>query len=137
MEFVDTDSVADSKDSRVNPSLAPDPAAPAPVKAFSRAGWLRQITQLMPWAVWTWLGGVMLLALWRLGGWIQIGRWMRQGVSPLPPQWTAVMHHLIKASGIRRPVRFLASLKVAVPVTAGWLRPVFCPFIIRDGATLP
>ncbi|HWB06197.1 MAG TPA: penicillin-binding transpeptidase domain-containing protein [Verrucomicrobiales bacterium] len=98
--------------------------ASTPLAAFSRAGLTRQIVRLIPWSVWAWLGGVTLLSLWRLGGWIQIGRWMRYGVSPVPPRWSVALNDLVRQTGLRRPVRLIASLKVAVPVTAGWLRPV-------------
>ncbi|HEX2750652.1 MAG TPA: M56 family metallopeptidase, partial [Verrucomicrobiales bacterium] len=125
MEFEESDSDSGApKDSRINPAVETAATSSVPAGASHEAGWTRQMTSLMPWGVWVWLGGVTLLALWRLGGWMQIGRWMRHGVNPAPLRWTAVLHKLVRESGLRRPVRLMASLKVAVPVTAGWLRPV-------------
>lgn len=96
----------------------------SPVIAANPAGIRDKFVRLMPWGVWAWMGGVALLALWRIGGLLLIGRWVRHGAAPVPPKWTAVLRELARRIHLNRPVRLIASLKVAVPVTAGWLRPV-------------
>ncbi len=123
-EPMDIDSEAGEMRTRILPAETSASQSPAVVSLFSRKGMRQQFTRLMPWGVWVWLAGVTLLALWRLGGWLLIGRWVRHGLHPVPPRWSAALTDLVRETGLRRPVRLLASLKVAVPVTAGWLRPV-------------
>ncbi len=109
------------------PVVAGVPGSAAHAEAGSLFTWtkVRQVvSRHLPVAVWCWLGGVCLLGLWRFGGWCLLGRWTRRGVSPVPAGLAAAFLDLAKRCGVRRPVRLLASVRVAVPLTAGWLRPV-------------
>ncbi len=60
----------------------------------------------------------------RLGfGLVGIQRLVASG-APLGAEWMARFERLRARAGVSRPVRFLASLRVDVPLTVGWLRPV-------------
>ncbi|MCC7261926.1 MAG: M48 family metalloprotease [Candidatus Latescibacteria bacterium] len=76
------------------------------------------------WAVVIWVAGVLLLSLWRTGGWAYTWYLRTRETSPVAPRWQACLVSLAHRSGVRRTVRLLESLRVGAPVVIGWLRPV-------------
>lgn len=77
-----------------------------------------------PWAVGSWIAGVVLLALWRLGGWLYLGRLCRRETRVPEAELVARFGRLAARLGVRRGVRLLESARVEVPSVVGWLRPV-------------
>lgn len=98
---------------------------PAPPGAVS---WPRQlrgaIQPALPWAILAWLSGVTLMSVWHFGGWLAVRRMKRLGTRPVEPAIQEVFARLLQRLRIRQPVRLLESVRVAVPLVLGWLRPV-------------
>ena len=78
----------------------------------------------LPWLVGGWLAGTLLIALWHLGGWWQVGRFHRVGDAGSARRgqtnsfWSAAT---IRPAG---PGEAAGFRRVAVPTLIGWLRPV-------------
>jgi len=104
------------------------PSSPAARGQAAPAPWHRQLECLLrpalPWATIVWLAGVLAMSFWHVGGWLQVWRLRRFGTRPAGSAIQATFDELIQRLHIRRPVGLLESLRVAVPVVAGWLRPV-------------
>jgi beta-lactamase regulating signal transducer with metallopeptidase domain len=77
-----------------------------------------------PWAVRFWVAGVVLLSLWRLGGWFSLGRLYRRETRMPEAATVARFEGLAGRLGVGRGVRLLESAWVEVPSVVGWLRPV-------------
>ena len=77
----------------------------------------------IPWLVAGWTGGVALLSLWHLGGFVVLRRFKRCGTAP-PANWSARVCELARDLRIRRPVRLLECRCVTGPAVVGWLRPI-------------
>ena len=113
------------------PGLARDPGAvraTPPAVQPAAVSWPRQlrgaIQPTLPWAILAWLSGVTLMSVWHLGGWLAVRRMKRLGTRPVAPAILEVLARLLPRLRIRRPVRLLESVRVAVPLVLGWLRPV-------------
>jgi formylglycine-generating enzyme required for sulfatase activity/beta-lactamase regulating signal transducer with metallopeptidase domain len=78
----------------------------------------------LPWLVGGWLAGALVLALWHLGGWWQLGRLRRVGAREAPDTAQQMLADLLRRFAVRAPVKLLVSARVAVPTLIGWLRPV-------------
>jgi len=76
------------------------------------------------WMVLLWLSGIGALSLRALGGWIVVEALRRRDTEVLPAELMERCRSLQKQLQVIRPVRFLKSLRVSVPVVVGWLRPV-------------
>lgn len=70
-----------------------------------------------------WFIGLMGFSAYRLGGWVCLRRLIGRG-TVLEGSWACTLRRLGDELGIRRPVRLLQSAQIAVPVVAGWIRPV-------------
>jgi beta-lactamase regulating signal transducer with metallopeptidase domain/protocatechuate 3,4-dioxygenase beta subunit len=77
----------------------------------------------LPWISFAWLGGVVILSLRNLGGWIGAHKLRRTGTRPESGVFSKLAQDLIARLKIGRPVRLLQSALVEVPVVIGWLRP--------------
>jgi beta-lactamase regulating signal transducer with metallopeptidase domain len=99
---------------------ADPPALPAPAWRVSGAEW----EQVLPWLVAAWLCGVAVFSVRLMGGWRLTARLRTVGVKPAPREWQQALDGLIRRMRVCAPVRLLISSRVAVPVVAGWLRPV-------------
>lgn len=90
--------------------------------------WLQRVGDLLrpflPWAVVAWLVGVTGMSLWHLGGWLEVRRLKHSGTRPTDSTIRDAFGRLLQRLRVRRCVRLLESVRVAVPVVAGWLRPV-------------
>jgi beta-lactamase regulating signal transducer with metallopeptidase domain len=95
--------------------LAPDRQAPGYVQfAFGPA---------LPLLGAVWILGVCGVSVYRLGGWLYLHR-MLNHASVVASPWPRVLLRLCQRLEISRPVRLLQSSYTAVPLVAGWLRPV-------------
>ncbi len=92
------------------------------------ASWKQRAAGLLepalPYAVLGWLIGVVLLAVWHLGGWAQLQRLKRRIVNEAHSPLTGRVSELADSLGVKRAVRLLESAFVQVPTVVGWLRPV-------------
>ncbi|MCC6462913.1 MAG: hypothetical protein IT260_20765 [Saprospiraceae bacterium] len=119
--------------------LAPVPAAllPAlqPVLSDGSLAWPQEVT---PWYAriplayeawaglvgWLWCLAVLVLGLRLLGGYQLSKRLRKHGVRPVPADWQARCTDWATRLGIRKPVRWLESSRVAEPLTLGFWKPV-------------
>jgi len=92
------------------------------------AGLFRQIIEgLAPWLPWislAWLGGVILVSVRHLGGWVGVQRLRRVGTTKVGPDLSDRARQLMDRMKISRPVRILQSSLAELPIVVGWLRPV-------------
>jgi beta-lactamase regulating signal transducer with metallopeptidase domain len=70
-----------------------------------------------------WVIGVMGFSVYRLGGWVVLRCLISRG-TVLDGCWPRTLRRLADKLGIRRPVRLLQSAQIAVPMVAGWVRPI-------------
>lgn len=71
-----------------------------------------------------WILGVLLLSIWRLGGWLAAQRLKVLGVQPAGPTLAAAFDRVRTRLGLARPGRVLQSVLARTPMVIGWLRPV-------------
>ncbi len=84
----------------------------------------RMVRPAAPWVVGAWLVGIVLLSLWRVGGWLYLRRLCHRGTVPASEDVRAILDRLRDRLGIRCAVRLLESAWVRVPAVVGWIRPV-------------
>jgi beta-lactamase regulating signal transducer with metallopeptidase domain len=82
------------------------------------------ISRLLPGVAITWLGGVLALSLWNLGGWVGVRRLRIAGATPADAQWQATGRALLARMNIRKSVDILESTVASIPIVIGWLKPV-------------
>ncbi|MEZ5303594.1 MAG: M56 family metallopeptidase, partial [Verrucomicrobiales bacterium] len=83
-----------------------------------------RIRPALPWVVGVWALGVALLSARLLSGWLCLRRWRASGKEIADPVWRARFAALGERMRLSRPVRLLASASAAVPMVAGWIKPV-------------
>jgi len=76
------------------------------------------------WLVGLWLAGIALLCLRALGGWWLAESWRRHGTHALPDDLALRCRAMQQRLALTRPVRFLLSQRVRVPMVVGWFKPV-------------
>jgi beta-lactamase regulating signal transducer with metallopeptidase domain len=108
-------------------SSLPTITAPLRWEPHGRAsGALRRVAsvvdRLLPALVAGWLVGVILLSVRLLGGWVAVQRLPRRGCRPISGPLAERAAELASRLGVRRPVRFLESSTVTVPIVLGWVR---------------
>jgi len=81
------------------------------------------LREFLPWLVGAWMCGVVGIALRSLWHWRRLARLVGHAAIPLP-QWEEKLAQMSRRFGLRRPVRLLASAKVATPMLIGWIKPV-------------
>jgi len=116
--------------SEATPPPAP-PAQPAPTvqdEQTAAVSWPQQvqgaIQPVLPWAVLVWLAGAIMMSVWHFGGWLHVRRMRCRGTRPAGAVMQETFARMLQRLGVHRPVRLLESMRVAVPVVVGWLRPV-------------
>lgn len=78
----------------------------------------------LPVVVLIWTGGVLVLALRLLGGWLRVER-IRRRATPLPAQpWPETVRRMADRLGVTRRMRLVESALVDVPAVIGHLKPV-------------
>lgn len=99
--------------------LPTDSAEPVPEFPTLHA----RLAALAPWFVPPWLAGMLLLALWQLGGYYCTRRWITTA-KPIEAEFlTGKLARLAERMSVKRTVRLLQSTRVATPLVLGWLRP--------------
>jgi beta-lactamase regulating signal transducer with metallopeptidase domain/HEAT repeat protein len=78
----------------------------------------------MPWLVSGWVIGVLLLSVRLLGGWCRTRALRLDGVSAVPDWCQARLESLSVRMRVTRDVAIVSSVRTAVPVVLGHLRPV-------------
>ena len=96
--------------------LPTDSAEPTPEPPTRLAG-------LAPWFVPPWLAGMLVLALWQLGGYYCTRRWITTAKPMEAGFLTDKLARLAERMGVKRAIRLLQSTRVATPLVLGWLRP--------------
>jgi beta-lactamase regulating signal transducer with metallopeptidase domain len=79
---------------------------------------------LFPYAITGWILGMFLFSLNLIGGLWQLNRYRRQDTEDVPVEWSERFTTICAGLGIKKPVRFIASIKLTTPVAVGILRPV-------------
>lgn len=77
-----------------------------------------------PWVCMLWIGGVIVLSLRNLGGWIGVQRLRRVGTTPVKAELLLAARSLAARMKIRSPVRILQSAVIKVPIVIGWIKPL-------------
>jgi beta-lactamase regulating signal transducer with metallopeptidase domain len=77
---------------------------------------------IMLWLDILWFVGVVSLACRTLGGWWMIRRLRRTALIPVPEPVQRCFEHVCKCLGLKRPIDFYLSEKVASPLTVGMFR---------------
>lgn len=102
----------------------------APVKliAAKPLPWYQQFDQIYEsWAApvgWLWCLGALVLALRLLGGYWLLRQVRQSGQAGIPEHWLQRCEHWRQELGIRRPVRWLESVRVSQPLTIGFWKPL-------------
>jgi beta-lactamase regulating signal transducer with metallopeptidase domain len=86
--------------------------------------WTETIELWLPWVSLAWLGGVVVLSLRNLGGWIGVQRLRHAGTAPVCQELADRARARVARMRVGRPVRVLQSTLVEIPIAAGWLKPV-------------
>ncbi len=79
------------------------------------------------WAAWLvvfWLCGVAGLSVRAIGGWFLIRTWRYRDTVPVPEEFLSRCHALQKRLALTRPIRYLQSRRITVPMVIGWFKPV-------------
>lgn len=82
-----------------------------------------RLSQFVPWLVFAWLAGVMLLATRALGGWLVVRR-LRRSAEPVAARFEELAMRVSRRLKVSRAVRLCRSALVEVPAVVGHLRPV-------------
>ncbi|WP_234734345.1 M56 family metallopeptidase [Tellurirhabdus bombi] len=90
----------------------------------TKLNWLTQLEGILPHIVTIWFVGATVLVLRLAGGWLLVQRWTKQGVQAIPPVWQNHLDRMARDMGISRSVQLVESVRAAVPMTVGWLKPV-------------
>lgn len=89
-----------------------------------------------PWMSLAWIIGVLVLSVWRTGGWWTAQRMQRIGSDSISGKLVNTIDQLRGQIGVSRPVRVLKSRLVQVPVVVGWLKPtILIPLQILESLT--
>lgn len=82
------------------------------------------LASLLPWLVFVWLAGVLILSIRLAGGWRRAQRLRTRAAKPLPQAWQDRLARLARKISVSRSVSVYESALVEVPTVIGWLRPV-------------
>jgi beta-lactamase regulating signal transducer with metallopeptidase domain len=117
---------ADARATSALPPRASQDTRPRPLSPeLARDRWPEE--RLAAWsiaAVPLWLIGVLALSIRLVGGWIGVCRIRRGRAKPISEEWQARCGIVARRLRVSRPVRFVESAAVNVPMVIGWLRPV-------------
>ena len=93
-------------------------------RAGLQAGPRLPLDSWLPVIVLAWLGGVGLLSLRLISGWLWVQRMKTRGTAPARDGWQEICARLARRLHIARRVTLLESSHVDVPTVIGWMRPV-------------
>jgi beta-lactamase regulating signal transducer with metallopeptidase domain len=102
-------------------------AATLPRDSLTASGTASVDVFQISWTVWLvvlWLTGVAALSIRAIGGWFLIRTWQYRDTVPLPQDFLSRCRDLQERLSLTRPVRFLQSRRISVPMVIGWFKPV-------------
>ena len=121
--------------SPVSAGTSADGEHATPASAFAAPGWKNEA---LCYGVVIWLAGVLLLSVWRLGGWMLLRRLRTVGTAPLQDDIHQALRRMSARLGIRRAVRVVGSMRVDVPLVLGFFKPVILfPPALLAGLSMP
>jgi beta-lactamase regulating signal transducer with metallopeptidase domain len=82
-----------------------------------------RLSQFVPWLVFAWLAGVLLLAARAVGGWLVVRR-LRRSAEPVAARFEELVARVSERLKVSRTVTLCRSALVEVPAVVGHLRPV-------------
>ncbi|HKG13900.1 MAG TPA: M56 family metallopeptidase [Pyrinomonadaceae bacterium] len=82
-----------------------------------------RLSRFVPWLVFAWLAGVLLLAARAVGGWLVVRR-LRRSAEPVAARFEELAARVSARLKVSRAVRLCRSALVEVPAVVGHLRPV-------------
>jgi beta-lactamase regulating signal transducer with metallopeptidase domain/peptidoglycan/xylan/chitin deacetylase (PgdA/CDA1 family) len=82
-----------------------------------------RLSRFVPWLVYAWLAGVLLLATRAVGGWLLLRR-LRRSAEPVAARFEELAARVSKRLRVTRAVRLCRSALVEVPAVVGHLRPI-------------
>ena len=88
-----------------------------------RTDWTR-VDALLPFVVFGWLGGVVVLLVRMAGGLWRVRRLQVRSLAAPASRWQIAGDRLASRLGLGRAVHVVASTRVDTPTAVGWLRPV-------------
>jgi beta-lactamase regulating signal transducer with metallopeptidase domain/peptidoglycan/xylan/chitin deacetylase (PgdA/CDA1 family) len=92
--------------------------------ATTLRGWLEErLTAAMPWLVFAWLAGVLLLASRFVGAWLLVMR-LRRSAAPVAERFEELLARVSEHLRVSRAVELCQSALVEVPTVVGHLRPL-------------
>lgn len=108
-------------------STSPNPANPnteltEQSNLLSNLG--KWIKPYFPWLSLAWLGGIFILCLRLIGGWLYLEYLRRSGQHIVPLQWQQQVEQLSFKMNIKRHVRLLESNLLDHPITMGFFKPI-------------
>jgi beta-lactamase regulating signal transducer with metallopeptidase domain len=111
---------------------SPRPGESAPRQSLS----VRALRPALPWITLAWCIGVVILGLWRLGGWVAVQRLRSLDAQQLDSEEIAsrLADRLARRLQLTGPFRLARSLRVRTPLLIGWLRPlILLPAAVLSG----
>src|SRR2546426_1070459 len=106
-------------------AVAAWPVVPeSPAAAVAAARLRTTIEPTLPWIVLVWFGGVLVLSLRLMSGWLVARRLGRTATHSVPEACREALARLAARLRVSRSVRVLESAVVQVPAVVGWLRTV-------------
>ena len=112
----------------IEPPRTTAPALSEPAVTPVRIDWKERLdalfTAVLPWMVTVWIVGVFALATRQFGGWIMLLRLCGTGAEPVDEVLAGKLRNIAQRLGVRRVVRLISSVNVAVPSAIGHLKPV-------------
>jgi beta-lactamase regulating signal transducer with metallopeptidase domain/peptidoglycan/xylan/chitin deacetylase (PgdA/CDA1 family) len=82
-----------------------------------------RLSAFVPWLVYAWLAGVLLLATRAVGGWLLLRR-LRRSAEPVAAHFEELAARVSERLRVTRAVRLCRSALVEVPAVVGHLRPI-------------
>jgi beta-lactamase regulating signal transducer with metallopeptidase domain/HEAT repeat protein len=83
-----------------------------------------RVTTMLPWLVFAWAIGVMLLSVRLAGGWWRTRALRTRGIDAMPDACQPMVTRLLASMRIARPVAFFVSSRVTAPIVFGHIKPV-------------
>src|SRR6185312_8232277 len=101
------------------------PRTPAAISPTPERHWsVSLLSHALPWIVLTWAGGVLILSIWNLGGWLWVRQLRHAATRPVSSDLERLLAPLVRKLAVRRPVRLLKSALAQTPLVIGILRPI-------------
>ncbi|HEV7891681.1 MAG TPA: M56 family metallopeptidase [Pyrinomonadaceae bacterium] len=113
----------DGRDASGDASLSRGASESGPDASGVRLWAGERLSAFVPWLVFAWLAGVLLLATRAAGGWLVVRR-LRRSAEPVASHFEELAARVAARLRVSRTVRLCRSALVEVPAVVGHLRPV-------------